>query len=391
MKKICKCVGGLGLNIYFAPLEGITGYIYRNAYMDIILRDKGEKLISKFFSPFISPGVNQHLSGKELRDILPENNMGINIIPQLLGCRAEDILLGIEDIKALGYTEVNLNLGCPSGTVVSKKKGAGLLAYTDDLDEFLYKIYEKADIKVSVKTRIGKSNPEEFYRILDIYNKYPMEELIIHPRLQTDFYKNKPDMEMFGYAVTYSKNRLCYNGDITSVKEYSHIIEKYGDMYDCTYTEENKSFVAAVMIGRGFLKNPLLVYEISAYNNMRAEKGINGEASYFPTEKNFSLQKNIIAGSEDMDRIKRFHDRLLADYTEEMSGERPVLFKMKELWAYMGDMFPGSEKLLKKLKKSESLTGYRSIAEEIIDAGYIKSVNSDRLPCSNTSLDTYKV
>ena len=178
------------LNIYFAPLEGITGYIYRNAYSDIICRDRGKELISKFFSPFISPGVNQRLSRKELRDILPENNRGIRLIPQLLGCRGEDILLGIEDIKALGYTEVNINLGCPSGTVVAKKKGAGLLAYTDALDEFLYKIYEKADIKVSVKTRIGKNSPEEFFEILDIYNKYPMEELIIHPRIQTDFYKN---------------------------------------------------------------------------------------------------------------------------------------------------------------------------------------------------------
>lgn len=318
--------GGTGLNIYFAPLEGITGFIYRNAYRDIIYKDMGKELISKFFSPFISPGVNQHLSGKELRDILPENNNGVNLVPQLLGCRAEDILLGIEDIKALGYREVNLNLGCPSGTVVAKKKGAGLLAYTDDLDEFLYKIYERADIKISVKTRIGKSDPEEFYEILDIYNKYPMEELIIHPRLQTDFYKNKPDMEMFQYAVNHSKNRLCYNGDITSVEEYCNITEKYGNI------------VIAVMIGRGFLKNPLLINKILACN----------------------MENN------DIDRIKRLHDRLLADYTKEMSGERPVLFKMKELWAYMGDMFPGSEKLLKKLRKAESLKNYRIMAEEIM-------------------------
>ena len=267
---------------------------------------------------------------------------------------------------------------------MAKKKGAGLLAYRDDLDEFLYKIYEKADIKVSVKTRTGKSNSEEFYEILDIYNKYPMEELIIHPRLQTDFYKNKPDMEMFGYAVTHSKNRLCYNGDITSVKEYCDIIEKYGNKKVCTYEEKNKSHVAAVMIGRGFLKNPPLINKIWAYN-MGNEKGIIDENHDFYTESNKFIE------TEDIGRIKRLHDRLLADYTEEMSGERPVLFKMKELWAYMGDMFPGSEKLLKKLRKSESLKRYRTIAEEIIESAYIKPANSDRLPCSRTSLDTYKV
>lgn len=343
------------MDIYFAPLEGITGCIYRNAYRDIIYKDMGKELISKFFSPFISPGVNQHLSRKELRDILPENNEGINLIPQILGSRAEDILLGIEDIKNLGYTEVNLNLGCPSGTVVAKKKGAGLLAYTEDLDEFLYRIYEKADIKVSVKTRIGKSSPEEFYEILDIYNKYPMEELIIHPRIQTDFYKNKPNMEIFDYAVSHSRNKLCYNGDITTVEEYCHIAESYCNV--------NTNPVEAVMIGRGFLKNPMLSFKISTGN--------------------ISLER------EDFDRLKKFHDRLLSDYIGEMSGQRPVLFKMKELWAYMGEMFPGSEKLLKKLKKTESLEKYKSIAEEIMETGYTNPVNSDRLPCSRISLDTY--
>lgn len=343
------------MDIYFAPLEGITGFIYRNAYRDIIYKDTGRELICKFFSPFISPGVNQHLSRKELRDILPENNEGINLIPQLLGSRAEDILLGIEDIKNLGYREVNLNLGCPSKTVVTKKKGAGLLAYTQDLDEFLYKIYEKADIRVSVKTRIGKSSPDEFYEILDIYNKYPMEELIIHPRIQTDFYKNKPDMEMFDYAVSHSSNKLCYNGDITTVEEYRNITESYRNV--------NTNQVKAVMIGRGFLKNPMLPVKIS--------------------------EGDIALGQEDFVRIRKFHDRLLSDYMEEMSGQRPVLFKMKELWAYMGEMFPGNAKLLKKLRKTESLKNYKSIAEEIIAAGYTNPVNSDRLPCSRISLDTY--
>ncbi len=383
------------MNIYFAPLEGITGYIYRNAYSDIICRDRGKELISKFFSPFISPGVNQRLSRKELRDILPENNRGIRLIPQLLGCRGEDILLGIEDIKALGYTEVNLNLGCPSGTVVAKKKGAGLLAYTDALDEFLYKIYEKANIKVSVKTRIGKNSPEEFFEILDIYNKYPMEELIIHPRIQTDFYKNKPDMEMFQYAVSHSKNRLCYNGDITSAEEYSQIIEKYGngENYDSLGKNENKkpcdceggdkSFTDAVMIGRGFLKNPMLIHKISGYIENGKNKN-EGEGAY----GNSYINDNVSTETQDIDTIKEFHGRLLEEYKKEMSGERPVLFKMKELWAYMGDMFPGSGKLLKKLRKAVSLKEYKMLAEEIINTGYTKSINSERLPCSKTSLDT---
>ncbi len=308
--------------IYFAPLEGITGYIYRNAFNDIF-----NSVIDKYFSPFIAPGVNQVLSKKEMRDVLPENNRNIHLIPQLLGCRADDIILAIRQINELGYNEININLGCPSGTVVAKKKGSGLLAYRDELDEFLYGVFEKVagigNVKLSVKTRIGKNSPDEFFEILDIYNKYEMEELIIHPRIQKDFYKNTPNMEIFDYAVKNSKNTLCYNGDIVISKDYEKIKEKYPS-------------VDSVMIGRGILRNPMLIDEIT---------------------------KRV---SVDREKLIEFHDRLLSDYTKEMSGERPVVFKMKELWAYMGNSFSDADKELKKLRKSESIEKYKIMAYEIL-------------------------
>lgn len=308
--------------IYFAPLEGITGYIYRNAFNDIF-----KSRIDKYFSPFISPGINQVLSPKEIRDILPENNNELRLIPQLLGCRADDILLGISRITGLGYNEININLGCPSGTVVAKKKGSGFLAYPEELDEFLYKIFDGmgqySGLEISIKTRIGKNEPEEFFKLLDIYNKYQMSELIIHPRIQKDFYKNTPNLEIFDYAVQNSKNKLCYNGDIVSVKTY----EQFTDRYQLT---------DRVMIGRGFLRNPMLADEIERKSDI------------------------------DRQKLILFHDRLLEDYTEEMSGERPVLFKMKELWAYMGDLFLDADRELKKLRKSESMEKYKIMAYEIL-------------------------
>lgn len=310
--------------IYFAPLEGITGYIYRNAFNDIF-----HGKINKYFSPFISPGINQALSKKEMRDVLPENNRGIYLVPQLLGCRAADILLGIKSLKELGYNEVNINFGCPSGTVVAKKKGSGLLAYQEELDEFLREIFEKADAKVSVKTRIGKESPLEFIKILDIYNKYHMEELIIHPRVQRDFYKNAPHMNTFSYAEVNSKNVLCYNGDIVSEESYNKFCEGYPK------TER-------IMIGRGFIRNPFLAGEITE-NRMLCR-----------------------------DKLTEFHHRLLNDYMEEMSGERPVLFKMKELWSYMGDIFPDSDKQLKKIRKAESIRSYKTAAEDILRNGEIQ-------------------
>ena len=307
------------MNLYYAPLEGITGYVYRNTFHKIFKPN-----IDKYFSPFISPGVNQPLTPKELRDIHPDNNVGLTLIPQILANNPDDFLLASTYIKDLGYNEVNLNLGCPSGTVVAKGKGSGLLADTDKLLRMLDKIYEKIDMEVSIKTRIGKDDPEEFPLLLEIFNRFPVKELIIHPRIRTDFYKNTPNMEMFELAYNESKNPVCYNGDVTTVEGFEKVKEKYPNM-------------TAVMIGRGFLKSPMLANKI------------NGE-------------------DIDLGKVKQFHDELLSGYEEVMSGEKPVLFKMKEIWCYMMDLYSdveGIEKHAKKIRKAEKLSVYREVVDEL--------------------------
>ncbi len=307
------------MKFYFAPLEGIGGYIYRNAYNKVF-----DSSIDKYFAPFISPGINQVLTPKELRDINPENNKGIKLIPQILANKPEDFLMAANEIKKLGYDEININLGCPSNTVVAKKKGSGFLAYPDELDSFLEQIYSKSDLKISVKTRIGKESPDEFYELLNIYNKYPMEELIIHPRLQKDYYKNTPNMEIFSEAVRLSKNPLCYNGDILTVDDY----EKVHDTY---------SGIGAVMIGRGLLRNPILVDEI------------------------------IYGRKLEIDKLMLFHDTILESYKGVMSGEKPVLFKMKELWSYMIALFEDADKMGKKIRKVQNLNNYEDIVKNLFE------------------------
>ena len=312
------------MKFYFAPLEGISGYVYRNAYIKVF-----KSSIDKYFAPFISPGVNQVLTPKELRDITPENNKGIKLIPQILANKPEDFLLAANEIKKLGYDEININLGCPSNTVVAKKKGSGFLAYPDELDSFLEQIYSKTNLKISVKTRIGKESPDEFYELLNIYNKYPMEELIIHPRLQKDYYKNTPNMEIFNEAVRLSKNALCYNGDILTVNDYKKVHDTYPN-------------IGAVMIGRGLLRNPMLVDEIT-----------NG--------------KKI-----KIDKLIEFHETILESYKGVMFGEKPVLFKMKELWSYMITLFEDAEKIGKKIRKAEKLSDYEDIAKRLFEENKLK-------------------
>lgn len=305
---------------YFAPLEGISGYIYRNAY------ETHFGGIDKYFIPFIHPNQKGKLSSREENDILPKHNQGMYAVPQILTNCAEDFIKTVEKLSEYGYQEINLNLGCPSKTVVSKGRGSGFLAEPDRLNEFLDTIFKqiekRGNTKISVKTRIGKESEEEFDRLLSIYNQYPMEELIIHPRLQVDFYKNIPRYEVFETAVEKSKNRLCYNGDIFSVYDYQKVSERF-------------STVEHFMLGRGILQNPGLISEI------RFGKPL------------------------DKKTLKAFYDELYAAYQEVLFGEKTVLFKMKELWFYLAPLFSDCKKYAKKIKKAEKLKVYEAAVEEL--------------------------
>lgn len=306
------------MKYYLAPLEGVTTYVYRNAY------HKHFRPMDKYFTPFIVPHKEKNFSTREKKELSPENNQGLFVVPQLLTNNAEDFLKTANDIVKFGYDEINLNLGCPSGTVVAKKKGSGFLAFPEELERFLDEIFNKADFKISIKTRIGKENPDEFYRLLEIYNKYPMEELIVHPRIQTDYYKNTPNWKMFEEAYKYSKNPLCYNGDIFTTEKFCLFSERFPE-------------TDTIMLGRGIIANPALVDMIE-------------DKQYITKEKLLS-----------------FHNMIYEEYQKISSGERNVLFKMKELWFYMSNMFEDSEKLMKKIKKSEKLKDYENVISVLFE------------------------
>lgn len=302
------------MNFYFAPLEGITGYIYRSAHNTCFGH------IDKYFSPFITTNHASAFKNRDTNDILPGNNKDMVLVPQLLTNNARDFINAAEKISRLGYEEINLNLGCPSGTVVAKYKGSGFLALKEELDRFLEEIFANPVMKISIKTRIGKDQPEEFHDLLQIYNKYPLKELIIHPRVQKDFYKNTPNREVFKEAMESSRNPVCYNGDIFTLKDYMELVQAFPEL-------------DTVMLGRGLLRNPGLVELI--------------------TEKKLP----------DKAKVREFHDRIYEDYRRVLSGERNVLFKMKEIWVHMGTLFTEHERYLKKIKKAERLRDY----EEAVD------------------------
>ena len=306
------------MKYYLAPMEGITGHIYRNAY------EKYFHNIDKYFTPFIVPNQSLSLKTKELRDLLPENNEGLNVVPQILTNDAEGFILTANKLKQLGYDEINLNLGCPAGTVVSKKRGSGFLAYPDELDKFLDEIYKISDMKISIKTRLGKERPEEFYILIEIYNKYPLEELIIHPRTREDFYGNIPNLKMFKEALSLSKHSICYNGDIFTTENYNEIVKEFPE-------------IDKVMLGRGVLANPGLIGEIR--------------------ENNF-ISKEI---------LKEFHDEIFENYTILLNEDKNAMYRMKELWGYMSHIFTDNKKYYKKIKKAQKAKDYREAVSRLFE------------------------
>ena len=327
------------MNLYFAPLEGIGGYIYRNAQADYF--EKADK----YFSPFLAPNQNRSISPKEYKDIAPEHNEGITLVPQIMANNAEIFLKAAQELEQLGYKEINLNLGCPSRTVVTKYRGAGFLAKPDALEQFLEEVYSKLNIRLSLKTRLGMEDEEEFEHLLDIYNKFPVSELIIHPRVQTDYYKNTPRMESFLNALEKSKNAVVYNGDIFNKEKYQQVMKMISGAENCLDSiDESENAVtekkddrgiSGVMLGRGVLANPALFGEIRETEELTKE------------------------------RLWEFHERLLADYTQEMSGERNVLFKMKELWFYLAWSFTNTEKYEKKIRKAQHLSDYKQVVKKL--------------------------
>lgn len=298
---------------YFAPLEGITDWIFRS------LHQKYFPGIDRYYTPFFSPTIHRQLTPRESRELPPADSLSFSVVPQILTKVPEDFLWMAEQCQNLGYSEVNLNLGCPSGTVTAKGKGSGMLKDLDALDHFLESIYTGTTIPISVKTRIGFESAEEFTALLDIYNRYPIKELTIHPRIRKDFYKSKVDMQVFEYAISASKNPVCYNGNICSVKQIDNFSKNYPQ-------------VKSIMIGRGLIGDPGM----------------------------------LSPGGTDVETLEKFCNELLSAYTEQFGSARNSMFRMKENWRHLLCRFENSERLGKRLMKTTDLNEFRTITSEIL-------------------------
>ena len=299
------------MHYYFAPLEGLTDSIYRRLHHTYFSG------VDSYFMPFISPTIHRTLTHREDRELPMADSVPFRAVPQLLTKVADDFLWAAGQCADRGYTEVNLNLGCPSGTVVSKGKGSGMLRDLDSLDRFLDAVFQNSPLPISVKTRLGLENPEEFYQILEVYNRYPIRELTVHPRVRKQFYDGNVDMELFRFAYENSRNPLCYNGDISTLAQAEQIQQAFPALN-------------SIMIGRGLVADP-----------------------------------GMLSGSTDVKALEGFMNALLEEYMVSFGGARNAMFRLKENWGFLHSRFAGSEKLWKRLRKTTDLNEYKSITSEI--------------------------
>ena len=304
------------MKYYAAPLEGMTNYLWRGIHAAVFGG------ADRYFTPFVSPNATCKFQTKELNELI--HNEGLPVIPQILTNSAEHFLWAAREMAQMGYTEVNFNLGCPSGTVVAKRKGSGLLSYPDDLQRMLEEIFQglPEGMQLSVKTRIGREREEEWERLLAIYRQFPFSELIVHPRVQKEFYRGRARRELMADTLAAAAWPVCCNGDIFSPAEACAVEGEYPAL-------------DSLMMGRGLMADPALLRRIRGGSAAAREE------------------------------LRAYHDALWEACRARLDGDLNAIYRMRELWNYLSGSFEDTEKFLKSVRKAKTGSEYLTAVERL--------------------------
>ena len=318
------------MEIYFAPMEGMTSPLLRRTHAAAFGG------CDKYYSPFISTNEAISMNNKELEDVDHDQNSGLNLIPQIISNSAYQSAMYIKLLsEKYGYEEVNINLGCPSGTVVAKGKGSGMLRDPDAMDAYLGGLKEELDKlsdegvkipKVSIKTRIGFYDPGEHIRITKILKAHPAFQVTVHPRTRKQMYGGEADLDAFAHMYDELKSEgvgIVYNGDIKRPEDCERITERFPDL-------------DAVMIGRGLLADPSLARRIKGGEKASAKE------------------------------YSDYMEKILDGYILKIGVENFILAKMKDLCNFMKPFFSGNEKGFKEMCKADSVETFRVCMKQYI-------------------------
>jgi len=308
--------------LYFAPLHGVTNFIFRNVYF------KYFKGYDYAMAPFVMAVTSLNVRKKHVKDLLPVHNPNINIIPQILSNNPDDFIALSQNLVELGYTEINWNLGCPYRMVANKFRGSGLLPFPDRIDKFLDTVIPKLKSEISLKIRIGRNDKDEIFKLIPIFNKYPLKKIFIHPRTGIQMYKGNVDLETFSEVSKLLNHKIIYNGDIKDLKTWKMLKKRF-------------SSIDSWMIGRWAISNPFLALEI---------------------------KNEFINTQEKIGIIKAFHDELFSEYKTVLHGPGHLLDKMKEIWTYLHISFDNPSALYKKISYCKNIEEYLKQIDKTFDS-----------------------
>ena len=307
-----------------SPLQGFTDFRFRNAFH----RYFGG--IDTFYSPYIKLNGKLVIKGSYERDILPENNTTLEVIPQIITNDAEEFLFVANYVQQLGYKELNWNLGCPYPMVAKCGMGSGLISNTSQIEHILKRVHNETDIIVSMKMRMGYENPTEILDVFPILEQYPIKNIAIHARIGKQLYKGGVDLDSFQKCLDTSKQKIYYNGDITSVEKFRMMQERFPS-------------IDHWMIGRGLIADPFL------------PSMIKNNTTEYPKNK--------------LEIFEAFHDTIYQEYDAYLSGPTPIRMKMLGFWEYFSESFSNPQKTFKKIKKTGNSKNYEIAVKEIFKNG----------------------
>lgn len=310
------------MKIILAPIRGVTDCYFRETYA------KYFEGVDYAMAPFIVTAKGEKIKEAIFKDVLPDKCKNMKVIPQLLSKDSEEFIIYAKELKNYGYNEINLNLGCPHKVVARRGRGSGLLPFPEVIEKFLEEILNAIDIELSIKLRLGRNEKSEILNLIEVFNKLKIANVIIHPRTGIQMYEGDTDYEYFKSFYNQFYTKIIYNGDITTDEKFFNLQELFPDIDEW-------------MIGRGLLSNLFLAEKI---------KKINSDND-----------------KENFLRFKEFHNELLSLNEERLFGQKQILGKMKELWAYMINMFPDQKKIYKKLLKTQTLHNYKLLFDNLVN------------------------
>ena len=310
----------MSITLLSSPLQGFTDFRFRNAF------HKYFGGIDTFYSPYIKLNGKLVVKGSYERDILPENNSTLEVIPQIITNDAEEFLFVAKYVQQFGYKELNWNLGCPYPMVAKCGMGSGLIKNTDQIENILKRVHNETDIIVSMKMRMGYENPTEILDVFPILEQYPIKNIAIHARIGKQLYKGGVDLDSFQKCLDTSKQKIYYNGDITSVAKFKELQERF-------------SSIDHWMIGRGLIADPFL------------PSMIKNNTTEYPKNR-FEI-------------FEAFHDEIYQQYDAYLQGPTPIRMKMLGFWEYFSESFSNPQKTFKKIKKAGNSKNYEIAVKEI--------------------------